>query len=303
MGTINNQMANVSGFFNPTVPSARRRFSPSIGIYRSGFWFAEGVSRRIVCSSTTQGAENLSPSESRAPRWLILWKLPILECFFIFNFWVLFFYRSYALFVLFRLRLCSCNYLQNVVEMEFGFQLLAVSDPNLSILWGHWIPLWFIGFQWSGLLILSNKGFCTRGEDVSFSIRPMQQFMNRIRYVHPTGQTTERLHQSWLFFSFSFLLILGQIINHSTRCTAISYCDYSSLVFGCRKGEKGFNQCAWSDWYFVVSKTILLLASYVWSDFFIFFQLLSYNLHEFSCCIIWLTYRYWWLSKSYTTGF
>ncbi|KAI3444158.1 hypothetical protein Pfo_000823 [Paulownia fortunei] len=61
-------MANASGIFTPTVPSVRRRFSPSIGIYRSGFWFSEGVSRRLVCSSATQGAEKLSPSESRVPR-------------------------------------------------------------------------------------------------------------------------------------------------------------------------------------------------------------------------------------------
>ncbi|PIN01769.1 Beta-ketoacyl-[acyl-carrier-protein] synthase III [Handroanthus impetiginosus] len=61
-------MANASGLFTPTVPSVRRRFSPSIGIYRSGYWFSEGVSRRIVCASTTQGAEKLSPSESRVPR-------------------------------------------------------------------------------------------------------------------------------------------------------------------------------------------------------------------------------------------
>ncbi|KAH6779452.1 3-ketoacyl-acyl carrier protein synthase III [Perilla frutescens var. hirtella] len=61
-------MANASGLFTPAAPSVRRRCSPCIGIYRSGFWFSEGVSRRIVCSSTTQGAEKLSPSESRASR-------------------------------------------------------------------------------------------------------------------------------------------------------------------------------------------------------------------------------------------
>ncbi|KAK4431961.1 3-oxoacyl-[acyl-carrier-protein] synthase 3 A, chloroplastic [Sesamum alatum] len=57
-----------SGLFTPTVPAVRRRFSPSLGIRRSGFWFSDGGSRRTVCSSSTQGAEKLSPSESRAPR-------------------------------------------------------------------------------------------------------------------------------------------------------------------------------------------------------------------------------------------
>ncbi|KAI3446642.1 hypothetical protein Pfo_029558 [Paulownia fortunei] len=60
-------MANASGLFTPTVPTVRRRFSPSLGIYRSGFWFSDGVSRRTVCGAT-QGAEKLSPSESRMPR-------------------------------------------------------------------------------------------------------------------------------------------------------------------------------------------------------------------------------------------
>lgn len=63
-------MANASGLFTPAAaaPSAGRRCSPCVGIYRSGFWFAEGGTRRIVCSSSTQGAEKLSPSESRASR-------------------------------------------------------------------------------------------------------------------------------------------------------------------------------------------------------------------------------------------
>ncbi|KAK4485572.1 hypothetical protein RD792_008215 [Penstemon davidsonii] len=61
-------MANASGLFNPTVPSVKRGFSPSIAIYRSGFLFSEVGSRRIVCSSTTQDAEKLSPSESRVSR-------------------------------------------------------------------------------------------------------------------------------------------------------------------------------------------------------------------------------------------
>ncbi|XP_073062192.1 beta-ketoacyl-[acyl-carrier-protein] synthase III A, chloroplastic-like isoform X1 [Primulina eburnea] len=45
-----------------------KRFSPPLGIFRSGIWFSEGVSRRLVCSSIAQGAEKLSPSESRVPR-------------------------------------------------------------------------------------------------------------------------------------------------------------------------------------------------------------------------------------------
>ncbi|KAI5675355.1 hypothetical protein M9H77_06305 [Catharanthus roseus] len=64
-------MANASGLFTPTVPTGvRRRFSPSIGIYRSGFWFSENVfpKRVVFCSSTIEGAEKLSPSQPRAPR-------------------------------------------------------------------------------------------------------------------------------------------------------------------------------------------------------------------------------------------
>ncbi|KAL2464303.1 3-oxoacyl-[acyl-carrier-protein] synthase III [Forsythia ovata] len=61
-------MANASGLFTPIAPSVRSRFSPSIVIYRSGFWFSEGVSRRVLCSSTVQGEGKLSPSESRVPR-------------------------------------------------------------------------------------------------------------------------------------------------------------------------------------------------------------------------------------------
>ncbi|EYU42405.1 hypothetical protein ABFS82_10G136600 [Erythranthe guttata] len=61
-------MANASGLFNPVVPSVRRRFSPCTGIYRSGFWFSEGGSRGIVCSTTAHGEQKLSSSESRPPR-------------------------------------------------------------------------------------------------------------------------------------------------------------------------------------------------------------------------------------------
>ncbi|CAA2955988.1 3-oxoacyl-[acyl-carrier- ] synthase 3 A, chloroplastic-like isoform X1 [Olea europaea subsp. europaea] len=61
-------MANASGLFTPTVPSVRSRFSPSIDIYRSGFRFSEGVSRRILCYSILQDEAKLSPSESTVPR-------------------------------------------------------------------------------------------------------------------------------------------------------------------------------------------------------------------------------------------
>ncbi|GER52046.1 3-oxoacyl-[acyl-carrier-protein] synthase III [Striga asiatica] len=61
-------MANASGIYFPAAHSVGRRFSPSIGIYRFGFWFSEGATRRTVCSGTTHGAEKLSGSDSRAPR-------------------------------------------------------------------------------------------------------------------------------------------------------------------------------------------------------------------------------------------
>ncbi|XP_022886125.1 3-oxoacyl-[acyl-carrier-protein] synthase 3 A, chloroplastic-like isoform X2 [Olea europaea var. sylvestris] len=61
-------MANASGLYTATLPTVRRRFTPSTGIYRSGFWFSEGVSKRIMCSSTVEGADKLSSSESRVPR-------------------------------------------------------------------------------------------------------------------------------------------------------------------------------------------------------------------------------------------
>ncbi|XAR70434.1 Beta-ketoacyl-[acyl-carrier-protein] synthase III [Bertholletia excelsa] len=66
-------MANASGFFMPTIPSARNRISStSIGVYRSGFCSDEGISKRVSCSSTVEGAENLSSgvslSASRGPR-------------------------------------------------------------------------------------------------------------------------------------------------------------------------------------------------------------------------------------------
>ncbi|XP_059657479.1 beta-ketoacyl-[acyl-carrier-protein] synthase III A, chloroplastic [Cornus florida] len=65
-------MANASGFFSPTVPSLKRRIRPSIGIFRSGFCSPEGTSKRVLCSATIEGSEELSfgvsPSKSRGPR-------------------------------------------------------------------------------------------------------------------------------------------------------------------------------------------------------------------------------------------
>ncbi|KAJ9706842.1 hypothetical protein PVL29_002018 [Vitis rotundifolia] len=61
-------MANASGFFSPSVPSLRRRVQPSIGFYRSEFCFSAKISKRVFCSSTIEGAEKLSPSQSRVPR-------------------------------------------------------------------------------------------------------------------------------------------------------------------------------------------------------------------------------------------
>lgn len=61
-------MANASGHFSPSILSLRKRNNPPcIGIYRYGFPSAEGISKRVFCSSTIQGAE-VSPSQSRVPR-------------------------------------------------------------------------------------------------------------------------------------------------------------------------------------------------------------------------------------------
>uniref|UniRef100_A0A5B7B9K8 Putative ketoacyl-ACP synthase III n=1 Tax=Davidia involucrata TaxID=16924 RepID=A0A5B7B9K8_DAVIN len=65
-------MANASGLFSPTGPSLGRKIPQPIGIYRSGFCSPEGISKRVFCSSTSEGAEKLgsgvSPSKSRVPR-------------------------------------------------------------------------------------------------------------------------------------------------------------------------------------------------------------------------------------------
>lgn len=59
-------MANASGLFTPTL---RMRISPSIGSNRSGFCQIDGFSKRVVlCSSSTEGAENVSPSVLKVPR-------------------------------------------------------------------------------------------------------------------------------------------------------------------------------------------------------------------------------------------
>ncbi|ONI06697.1 hypothetical protein PRUPE_5G075100 [Prunus persica] len=63
---------NASGLFTtPTVPSLRGKIKPSIRIFGSGFRSPDGISKRVFCSSTFEGAEKhvgASPSESRAPR-------------------------------------------------------------------------------------------------------------------------------------------------------------------------------------------------------------------------------------------
>ncbi|KAM1015037.1 hypothetical protein EV1_044461 [Malus domestica] len=63
---------NASGFFTaPTVPSQRRKIQPSIRIFGSGFPSPEGISKRVFCSSTFEGAEKhvgASASESRSPK-------------------------------------------------------------------------------------------------------------------------------------------------------------------------------------------------------------------------------------------
>uniref|UniRef100_A0A5B6ZKJ2 beta-ketoacyl-[acyl-carrier-protein] synthase III n=2 Tax=Davidia involucrata TaxID=16924 RepID=A0A5B6ZKJ2_DAVIN len=65
-------MANASGLFSPTGPSLGRKIPQPIGIYRSGFCSPEGISKRVFCSSTSEGAEKLgsgvSPSKSRVPK-------------------------------------------------------------------------------------------------------------------------------------------------------------------------------------------------------------------------------------------
>ncbi|XP_065857960.1 beta-ketoacyl-[acyl-carrier-protein] synthase III A, chloroplastic [Euphorbia lathyris] len=61
-------MANASSFFSPSVPTLRSRIKPSIRIIGSGFFSSEGISKRVFCSSSVEGAENLSTSQSRTSR-------------------------------------------------------------------------------------------------------------------------------------------------------------------------------------------------------------------------------------------
>ncbi|KAJ8764220.1 hypothetical protein K2173_005400 [Erythroxylum novogranatense] len=60
-------MANASGFFSPSVPSPTNRIKPSVGFPGSGFCSIDGISKRVLCSSKVEGADKLSPSQSRAP--------------------------------------------------------------------------------------------------------------------------------------------------------------------------------------------------------------------------------------------
>ncbi|KDP25634.1 hypothetical protein JCGZ_20790 [Jatropha curcas] len=61
-------MANASGFFSPSVPSLRRKVKPSIEMTGSGFFSCGRISRRVFCSSSIEGAEKLSTSQSQIPR-------------------------------------------------------------------------------------------------------------------------------------------------------------------------------------------------------------------------------------------
>ncbi|KAL6979717.1 Beta-ketoacyl-[acyl-carrier-protein] synthase III A, chloroplastic [Sarracenia purpurea var. burkii] len=60
-------MANASGLFSPAIPCLRKRNPPYIGVYRYGFCSSEGISKRVLCSTTLEGS-GVSPSESRVPR-------------------------------------------------------------------------------------------------------------------------------------------------------------------------------------------------------------------------------------------
>jgi len=61
-------MARASGSRSPSAPSLGGRMMPSTGIIGSGFWSIKGISRRVVCSSTIEGSEKISPSQSGLPR-------------------------------------------------------------------------------------------------------------------------------------------------------------------------------------------------------------------------------------------
>ncbi|KAJ9566803.1 hypothetical protein OSB04_002769 [Centaurea solstitialis] len=56
-------MANASWVFTPKM-----KISPSISVFRSGFYSPEGISRRVSCASAVQGVDNLSPSQSQPSR-------------------------------------------------------------------------------------------------------------------------------------------------------------------------------------------------------------------------------------------
>ncbi|GAB4834224.1 Beta-ketoacyl-[acyl-carrier-protein] synthase III A, chloroplastic [Ancistrocladus abbreviatus] len=65
-------MATASGSFSPSVQGLKRRKSPFVGFYRSGFRSHVEISKRVLCSSTTEGSQKhapaVFPSESRVPR-------------------------------------------------------------------------------------------------------------------------------------------------------------------------------------------------------------------------------------------
>ncbi|KAJ8554148.1 hypothetical protein K7X08_024826 [Anisodus acutangulus] len=55
-------------FFTPAVPTLRRRFCPSIGMYQVGQSSSDGTFNSVVCSSTVEGADKLSTDKSRVSR-------------------------------------------------------------------------------------------------------------------------------------------------------------------------------------------------------------------------------------------
>ncbi|KAK4362752.1 hypothetical protein RND71_017993 [Anisodus tanguticus] len=62
------QQQGHSLFFTPAVPTLRRRFCPSIGMYQVGQSSSDGTFNSVVCSSTVEGADKLSTDKSRVSR-------------------------------------------------------------------------------------------------------------------------------------------------------------------------------------------------------------------------------------------
>lgn len=71
ISTVRRQQQGHTLFFTPaapTLPTLRRRFCPSIGIYQVGQSFSDGNINSVVCSSTVEGADKLSTDQSRVSR-------------------------------------------------------------------------------------------------------------------------------------------------------------------------------------------------------------------------------------------